>query len=239
MTVLEALRIRHAKDVFVDECKMGSSWNGTRRLDGWALLKTWSPFTIVGYEIKTDRGDFLQDRKWVEYLPVCHELYFVCPANLIALEELPADVGLLWATKGTRLQTKRKAVRREPDASALVTLMGYVLMSRTRIVENMWEAQNKESNEEFWRRWLTEKNERLTLGKAVSKRLKDTVNELHGRTQRAESDRQRLEHVEARLVELGLDKDAGVYALRRVAPEVDRAEIRRLAQQIERLATNA
>lgn len=239
MNVLDALRYRHAKDVFVDECKMGSSWNGSRRLDGWALLKTWSPLTIVGYEIKTSRSDFLQDRKWVEYLPVCHEMYFVCPAKLIAPEELPADVGLLWTTQGTRLQNKRKAVRREPDPAALNMLMAYVLMSRTRIVENMWAARDQESNEAFWRRWLTEKNERHVIGRDVSKRLTQIVNDLRARTQRAESERDRLEHVQERLVELGLDKSAGSYALRRLTPGADLPEIKRLAQQIERLANGA
>src|SRR6266511_4356021 len=113
-----ALRYRHSKDVLVEECNMGSAHAGCRRLDAWVLLKTWSPWTTIGYEVKVDRGDFLRDRKWVDYLPVCHELYFACPAKQIQPEELPPEVGLLWTTSGQRLVTKRKAHRRQPDTKA-------------------------------------------------------------------------------------------------------------------------
>lgn len=229
------LATRHAKDTWVAECNMGSAQAGCRRLDGWALLATWSPPTTIGYEIKVDRSDFLRDRKWEEYLPVCHELYFVCPAKLIQPEELPADVGLIWA--GARLLTKRKAVRRDPDPVKLVRLMSYVLMSRTRIVADMYQAGAAKSQTDYWRRWLAEREEEQNLGVMVSRRVRRLVERAEARARAAENDRSRLEHVERRLHELGLDEKATTsWNLERSLNGGQRlTEIAALARQIEGL----
>ena len=237
MSIMDSLRLRHADAVFVEECKMGSSHAGARRLDAWVLLKTWSPWTAIGYEVKADRSDFLRDRKWPAYLPVCHELYFVCPAKLIAPEELPDDVGLLWTTGGTRLITKRRAVRREPEAEALATLMSYVLMSRTRIVGDMWEAGGRETQADTWRRFLTEKSENLKLGHLVNERIRKELSEAEGRAQRAENDRHRLGHVERRLQELGLDPTVSTWELDRLVGAETLRRIRGLAEQIQTAAS--
>ena len=55
--LLDLLRQRHAADVFVAECKMGRSSGAspTRRLDAWVLKRSWSPLTIIGYELKASR----------------------------------------------------------------------------------------------------------------------------------------------------------------------------------------
>lgn len=213
--ILDALRAKHSKDVFVAECNMGSAHGGARRLDAWVLLKTWSPWTTIGYEIKVDRQDFLRDRKWAEYLPVCHELYFVSPPKLIAPEELPQDVGLLWTTGGQRLQTKRKAVRREPDTKALSLLMSYALMSRARIVANMWEANGSKPDAEYWREWLAKKDADTLLGVEVSQRIRQIVRKAESRAQNAERERDALAEIRDRLTELGLDGCRSPYDLDR------------------------
>lgn len=240
LSILDRLAARHADAVFVNECAMGSRQNGCRRLDAWVLLKTWSPFTVIGYEVKANRADFLRDRKWSEYLPVCHELYFACPVKLIVPEELPQDVGLLWTAGEARLITKRKAIRREPDPVALVRLMTYVLMSRTRIVGDMWEARNRESREQFWRRWLAEGAEAKALGHEVGKKIRERLHEAEHRQHDAEMARGRLEHVEQKLIALGLDKGTDAWRLERAASgqkdERAFAEIARLARRIGVLA---
>lgn len=238
--IVELLALRHSDAVFVPECNLGSAHGGCRRLDAWALLKTWSPMTSIGYEVKVDRQDFLRDRKWVEYLPVCHELYFVSPRGLIAPEELPESVGLLWTTGGTRLITKRRAIRREPDAKALTALMAYVLMSRSRMVADMWEAaKSPEANRDHWRRWLQESKDDKDLGYAVSRRLRKIVEELRDRANRAEYNRSRLEHVEKRLVELGLDAHCEPWALERKLGVERHKRIGDLARQILDLLDNS
>jgi hypothetical protein len=56
--LLKALAQRHKDDVFVPECKNGPTQTGShRRLDAWVMLKTWSPVTMIGYEIKVSRSD--------------------------------------------------------------------------------------------------------------------------------------------------------------------------------------
>lgn len=229
------LQYRHAKDVLVEECNMGSAHAGCRRLDAWALVKTWSPWTTIGYELKVDRQDFLRDRKHAEYLAVCHEFYFVCPAKLIQPEELPEGVGLLWGIAGgTRLQSKRKAARHEPDPDKLLRLMSYVLMSRTRIVADMWEAARQpESGRDYWRRWLEEDEEDKSLGLRVSQAVQKVLREARARTQRAESRAAALESIQQKLDALGLGDVTSSYQLeRRLSGPKPSVEVRRLAQQI-------
>ncbi len=198
------LAARHSKDVFVAECKMGESWGrGARTLDAWAMRKSWSPWTTVGYEVKVGRSDFLRDEKWHEYLPATHEFYFVCPRKLIQPEELPADVGLLW-TAGQRLHVKRKAVRRTPDPERLARLMAYVLMSRTQIVADMW-AANTEPPIDRWRRWLLEEDGERYIGHMVGHRLAERLRAAQRAQQAAERKAAGYERIEQRLSELGLD----------------------------------
>lgn len=142
--ILALLRQRHVRDVFVPECKNGSSFLARHaRLDAWAMRRSFAPWSTFGYEIKVSRSDFTSDRRWPEYLPLCHQFYFVCPAGLIRKNDLPSPmyeaVGILWA-EGERLWVHRCAARTDPDLSKITQLMAYVLMSRSRIVRNMHEA---------------------------------------------------------------------------------------------------
>lgn len=211
-------------------------------MDAWALLKTWSPLTAIGYEIKVDRSDFLRDRKWEGYLPVCHELYFACPAKLIAPDELPQDVGPLWLT-GSRLVTKRKAVRRTPDHKALVGLMAYVLMSRTRVVANMWEANAADGGVAYWRAWLSQKGEDQRVGREVSRQIRRKLDEAISAQRRAENERDRLEEVRDALKRLGLDERLSSWDVeRRLGGGELRhriGEARRLIEHLSRVVGDA
>lgn len=143
--ILTMLAKKHSDDVFIPECKNGETW-GARDLlliDAWVLRRTYSPLKIIGYEIKCSRRDFEQDQKWTGYLDLCHEFYFVCPAGLIRATDLPNRIGIIWVTNN-RLHTKRKAERVEPDAEKLLRLLIYVVMSRSRIVDNMYETGKPE-----------------------------------------------------------------------------------------------
>jgi len=63
------------------------------------------------FEFKSNRADFLHDKKWKNYLAYCHTLTFVCPPNVISVNELPKGIGLLnvfrWKYKGERRLGKR------------------------------------------------------------------------------------------------------------------------------------
>lgn len=131
--IILLLAKRHKNDVFVSECKTGSSqYSKTVRFDAWVMKKSWLNPCTIGYEIKVSRSDFTSDTKWQKYLDYCNEFYFVCPDGLIRKEELPKGVGLLWVSRNAKtLYRKRFAETNNiqiPDS-----IFRYILMSRTTI----------------------------------------------------------------------------------------------------------
>jgi hypothetical protein len=133
------LEKHHERDIFFTEVKNGPTWSSSHllKMDAWALPKTYAPLHTVGYEIKVSRSDFEQDQKWVEYLPLCHRFFFVCPGGLIRSHELPQEAGLIWVSSTGRLITKKAAQHREPDLKQLNALLIYVLMCRTELKEQV------------------------------------------------------------------------------------------------------
>ena len=105
--ITNALKLRHKKrgDFFGSQIKMGPS--GSKIMDGVAIPSTWSPRTIVGYEIKVTRSDFLSDQKYPHYMTTCNLFYFVVPKGLIKKEEVPPRVGILEYNNGKLRQLKR------------------------------------------------------------------------------------------------------------------------------------
>lgn len=236
-TLEQLLEARHRKDVFVAECNTGSSWGGCQRLDAWVLVKTWSPWTTIGYEIKRTRGDFVRDQKWQGYLPMCHLFYFLVPKGLVQPEELPADCGLLWA-HGRRLLVKRAAVRRAPTPEALSMLMSYVLMSRTRIVGDMWQANGIQSTADFWRKWVADRKQQQRIGHIASGRIRGLLEDAQREARRAKDEAGRYEGVKRALLELGFPEGAGSWEIRRrLDGKGQLKEIEQLAQSILRVAT--
>lgn len=203
--ILNLLAIRHSGDVFVPECKDGPSYGGGHvRLDGWAMKRSWANPLVVGYEIKVSRSDFLKDDKWPAYLPMCNQLYFVCPTGLIQPPEVPAEVGLLWASKnGTRLYTKAKAAHREVTIPE--TVWRYVLMCRAKITREHHTGNRRE----YWEEWLKQKRVDLDfgyrVGKAIRQRVEEEVVEARHENERLEKLMKHYDDIRALLKELDLD----------------------------------
>lgn len=130
--ILELLAERHIDDLFIPECKDGSTvFSSHLRLDAWVMKRTWSPKTCIGYEIKISRSDWLRDQKWLKYISLTNLFYLVCPQGIIEKQEVPSGVGLLWTTKnGNGLRTALKAQRREIEWP--VDLLVYILMCRVK-----------------------------------------------------------------------------------------------------------
>jgi hypothetical protein len=170
MRLIDLLAAKHAKDVFVPECKDGPTHYGNHvRLDAWALASSWAHPCVYGYEIKVSRGDFLQDNKWPAYLPLCNQLYFVCPTGLIQPTEVSPDVGLMWASKtGTKLYTKKKAPYR--DVAIPEDVYRYVLMCRAKITR---EPLHLETARDFWERWLEDRDADKEFGSHVGGRIRE------------------------------------------------------------------
>lgn len=132
--LIELLRIKHSKDVFVTECKNGPTYfSRMRRMDVWTMRRSWSDPRITAYEIKTSRADFLRDKKWRDYLEYCTQFYFVCPWGMIDPCEIESPAGLIYASKKvSRLYIKKRApVRHIRDP---IGVWMYILMARAIIV---------------------------------------------------------------------------------------------------------
>lgn len=172
----QRLREKHVDDIFVAQCKTGGSWYGPYQiLDGWVMKKSWAHPLTIGYEIKVDRQDFLNDNKWPGYLPFCNQFYFVTPSKLVTPEEMPEDVGLIWlSSTGNRFYTKKKAKHRK--AEKIESLYKYILMSRTKIQATS-QYNTEEKNTQYWKDWLATKDEDKQLGHNVSHKIQMLVSE--------------------------------------------------------------
>lgn len=168
--ITKMLRQKHAGDIFVPKCKDGATERGLRVLDGWVMPRSWSHPQCVGYEIKVSRSDWLGDRKWPTYLPLCHQLYIVCPYKLLKKDEIPDPLGLIWAHEGEsqRLTTAKKAAIR--DVQIPESLFRYVLMNRASIEENV---PPRGPDKEAWENWLADRQGASALGPRVSKKIKE------------------------------------------------------------------
>lgn len=91
-------RAESRQEVIIQEIMV--HYGGSKqRLDAWSIKPSWTKQQATGYEIKVDRGDFVRDDKWQEYLQCCTQFYFVCPKNLIHKEEVPEQAGLIYCTE--------------------------------------------------------------------------------------------------------------------------------------------
>lgn len=193
-TVRAALRVRHRKDVFLEEVKNGRSYgNNLRIMDAWAMKLSWSPVRTIGYEIKVSRSDFVGDEKWPEYLKLCHQLFFVAPKGLIESSELPPEVGLIELLGTTRLVTRKKApYRTEVNATKEFENLLLYLAMRCGPVEER-EGVEDRSNRAYWTKWLAEKKSDFDLGRSVGWELRRRLNSLRSREQALEQREQAVE----------------------------------------------
>lgn len=114
---------RRIKDVLARRHPMGKGewvcWHEVFAIDTFAM-RFWggsSGQIRVGYEVKVSRGDFLAEIRRPEKrklaMDVTHEFYFAVPPGLVAVEEVPADCGVVEVANG-RSRVVRKAPRRVP-----------------------------------------------------------------------------------------------------------------------------
>lgn len=109
--ITAALKERHKKrgDYFASQVKMGQA--GSKILDAIAIPVTWSPITVIGYEIKVSKSDFRNDQKYPHYMSTCNLFYFVVPKGLIESNEVPEGVGILEFSNGNLRQVKKALYR--------------------------------------------------------------------------------------------------------------------------------
>lgn len=182
-----ALGERHKKDSFFTEVKNGPSYGANELLimDAIAFKKSWANPCITGYEVKISRGDFLSDEKWRGYLQYCNRFSFVCPKDMIELEELPDYVGLVYYdTEKGSLYTRRKATFRDIDPP--VGMMQYLIMR--------WGRQRHpffNNKVEYFEKLREGKASKKRLGSYVAKSTQKYIYELEDRVGELERE---LEH---------------------------------------------
>ena len=184
--IIRVLANKHRDDVFIPECKDGPSQTRShRRLDAWAMARSWSRPLVTGYEVKISRSDFANDNKWQDYLPLCNQLYFVCPANLIQPDELPPQVGLYWVSSGgSRAYLKKKAEHRSVQIPE--SLWRYIVMCRSVIGADRDGTMTK-SRADWLRGWLEQKADLKELGVAVSRRVRKFVDDVKFENERLQT----------------------------------------------------
>lgn len=243
--IIQLLAQRHSKDVFVPECKNGPSQSGSHvRLDAWAMAKSWAHPLISGYEMKVSRADFAKDNKWHKYLPLCNQLFFVCPSGLLKPEEIPAEVGLIWASEN-RLTTKRKAAHREVEFPE--QLFRYILMCRAKIGDEFDPNDRTSYRRDFWVKWLEQKTVDRELGYQVGRELQRTIREkIHAVEERQEQLEKRLskyEDVRQMLRRLDINEDyfstysveSQMQNLRKIAPPEFENTLKHLIRQAQEM----
>jgi len=147
-------------------------------MDAWAMKKSWAHPSFIGYEIKVSRGDFLQDEKWTDYLDYCTQFYFVAPKGVVDIGELPQGIGLIIvASTGTRLYTKRKATPKKIEIEKLDGIFRYLLMNRCKIVSSTFNQIQRQSQKEFWKHWLENKEVNARFGANVSRNIRKIIDE--------------------------------------------------------------
>ena len=201
--IIEALALKHAKDIFVPQCKTGpsiGSGNSLRVMDAWTIQKSWAHTRATCYEVKVSRSDFLADEKWKDYLPYCNKLYFACPPHLIEPGEVSGEAGLRWVWQ-RRVVTKKKAPHRDVTVPADVLL--YILMWRAEVVEE----GVGQSPREFWQHWLERGQADKELGYKVSRRIRELLDEARGQARQAQECVEGYKELQARLQEMGLRED--------------------------------
>lgn len=171
--IKQLLGKRHVKDIFYKEVNTGFTDSEVRRMDAWALQKSYTAPLTYGYEVKISRSDFLHDSKMQSYLGFCNEMYLVTTPGVVCdANELPENFGWLEVQKfgdDYRLRTKRKAPYRNTDIPvsfwrALVINKGFPDIDTNPFMENQYHARSAKE-------WLEKKSEWLQIGSALGEEI--------------------------------------------------------------------
>lgn len=66
-------------------------------------------------EAKATRSDYIRDKKLMDleqsYYKHCHYFYIICPENVIQLDEIPKEYGVLWVDNNNEVIVKRNPTK--------------------------------------------------------------------------------------------------------------------------------
>jgi hypothetical protein len=214
--ILDLLLNRHSDDICIPECYAAGY------IDLW-VMERWKERQYIGYEIKVDRQDFLNDNKWQNYLPYCTCFYFVAPKGVIKENELPPETGYLEVSKNCKmLYTKKKAIIQEKEIPESV--FRYIILNRAKICKNYAEIHTQ-SGLEYWKEWLKEKDEKKLVGHAASEKIRRMVNyqveSVSSENEMLKSKNKRLEKVKLFCETIGFDTEKYYWSTDRLRKDLE------------------
>lgn len=166
--IIRALYNRHADDIADTEVNVPSGRGvGSQRMDFMAIACSWARPRVICYEVKVDRRDFVQDTKWMAYLPACHELVFVTKQGIATKAEIPEEAGWQELLTTGGLVTRKKAPRHKMAVETEAVLYKHLLMRK--------HGKGMIPNREFFEGWLKTKRDTRALGRMVGRELAVTV----------------------------------------------------------------
>jgi len=179
--VKRALAKKHSNDMFFVEVKDGPTQivQNHAKIDAIAMPLSWTRFSIIGYEIKVSRSDFLRDEKWVSYLPMCNCLYFIAPKGIIDPCEVADCCGVMTMHESGHIRTVRKAPRREIDmpVDMLLYLMFTYIGAYSGFDRNLPRQERllPPMNTDAYRDYIADRAELRSLGHKLSKKMNQEI----------------------------------------------------------------
>lgn len=240
--IIRALYTRHADaiaDTEVNVPDLHGKGVSAQRMDFLAIACSWAQPRITCYEVKVDRRDFVQDVKWMAYLPACHELIFVTRKGIATKEEIPEEAGWQELQPGGGLVTRKKAPRHKMTTEAEATLYKHLLMRKS--------GRGHIPNRVFFEGWLKQKRADRVLGRMVGRELAATVADrlrnAAAETKKANARSEALEGIRETLKALGIS-DPDHFALmsysrtggRVLREKVEALTVSGIMQRVPRLA---
>ena len=209
LQIIKLLAKRHSKDMFFTEVKDGSTSMRSRhsRMDAVAIPLSWAHYNIQGYEVKVSRSDFLNDQKWMAYLPMCNQLYWVCAADVCDISEIPEPCGLI-TCNGKSLKTVKKAPYREIDPP--VEMYKYLMFS---YIGPYWQRDLEiprigrllpNSNAELAKAYANDKAEFKEIAYGFKSKLVKRLESMEGDLRRIEKMKEKQEILDIIYSELGI-----------------------------------
>jgi len=105
---------------FFDELRVGTGWgkDSEQRFDGYAIHYMKGKRNVTrSFEVKISRSDFFHEIKKPlkrrHALRLSHEYYFVTPTDLVKIEEVPPECGLMFVNEFGEINVVIKAPYRE------------------------------------------------------------------------------------------------------------------------------
>jgi guanylate kinase len=189
--ITSLLAKKHKGDLWDSEVNIFSpSTQLNHRIDFWAMSSN-KNIDMTAYEVKVDRNDFLNDKKWFAYKEFCNRMYFICPKDVIYDREIPGGIGLIYVYESGHMKTIKPAIHREqlPPVEFLHRMM-------VKHIEIFKKVHNYEVNRELSiDEYITKNSSNANIGKFFKDKLVKENESLSYKVNKLESELSEWENI--------------------------------------------